>query len=71
MNKGVYCLVLNTSGTRLRVGARGDLAFPCGWYVYVGSALGTGGLSRVVRHIQIHIFTWETQMAYRLPALLS
>jgi Uri superfamily endonuclease len=52
MNKGVYCLVLSTPGARVSVGALGDLSFQTGWYVYVGSALGPGGLSRASRHIK-------------------
>jgi Uri superfamily endonuclease len=52
MNKGVYCLVLSTPGAHVRAGARGDLTFQSGWYVYVGSALGPGGLSRALRHIR-------------------
>jgi Uri superfamily endonuclease len=52
MDKGIYCLVLSTPGARIRVGALGDLSFQSGWYVYVGSALGPGGLSRASRHIR-------------------
>ena len=51
---GIYCLVLHTAGAVVRVGARGDVAFPAGWYVYVGSALGPGGLARVARHIRCY-----------------
>jgi HEAT repeat protein/Uri superfamily endonuclease len=33
------------------VGQHGEFEFPAGWYLYVGSALGPGGLlSRLVRH---------------------
>jgi Uri superfamily endonuclease len=52
MNKGIYCLVFSTPGAMIRVGALGDLIFQSGWYVYVGSALGPGGLSRASRHIR-------------------
>jgi len=52
MHKGIYCLVLSTPGVRIRVGALGELFFQSGWYVYVGSALGPGGLSRALRHIR-------------------
>jgi Uri superfamily endonuclease len=52
MAKGVYCLVLSARETQIKVGALGLLTVPPGWYVYVGSALGPGGLSRAARHIR-------------------
>lgn len=52
--KGIYCLLLKTKGAVLPVGALGTMTFPAGWYIYVGSALGAGGLARVTRHI--HLF---------------
>ena len=48
--KGVYLLLLEAYGP-LTVGRLGALTFS-GWYVYVGSALGPGGLKRVERHFQ-------------------
>ncbi|WML67335.1 MAG: hypothetical protein METHP_00849 [Methanoregula sp. SKADARSKE-2] len=53
MDKGIYCLVLATAGTTVRTGALGEIVFPEGWYVYVGSALGTGGLKRLDRHVTL------------------
>lgn len=50
----MYCLVLQTDGAVIRVGARGEVVFPAGWYCYVGSALGPGGLARVARHIRCY-----------------
>ena len=49
---GTYALVLRNSGRReILVGRLGTLAVEPGFYVYVGSALGPGGLaSRVGRH---------------------
>ena len=52
--KGIYCLILNTRGAKRSVGALGEILFPPGWYIYVGSALGTGGLGRVDRHIRVY-----------------
>lgn len=53
MDKGVYCLLLEcTAAVDLRIGALGIRRFVPGWYLYVGSALGSGGLSRVSRHIR-------------------
>lgn len=52
--KGIYCLILKTCGAVCSVGALGEVTFPAGWYIYVGSALGPGGLSRVDRHIRVH-----------------
>jgi Uri superfamily endonuclease len=51
MDKGIYCLVFRSSPCEVRVGALGVLMFREGWLVYVGSAQGGGGLSRVRRHI--------------------
>lgn len=52
MDKGVYLLVLRLPEARtLDVGALGRREFPAGWYVYVGSAHGAGGLrARLRRH---------------------
>ncbi len=52
MGKGVYLLVLHLPEARvLGVGALGRRDFPAGWYLYVGSAHGPGGLdARLKRH---------------------
>ena len=53
MKKGIYCLLIkNSSEQSISVGALGSITFPAGYYIYVGSALGSGGLSRVSRHIR-------------------
>ncbi|PSP86054.1 DUF123 domain-containing protein [Halobacteriales archaeon QS_6_64_34] len=48
---GTYTLVLarDHSGP-IEVGALGAIDFPAGWYAYTGSALGSGGFSRIDRH---------------------
>ena len=53
MDKGIYCLVFSNPACRVRVGALGEIAFGKGWHVYVGSALGSGGLARLERHIAL------------------
>ena len=53
MDKGVYCLVFENNECTIRIGALGDLTFRAGWYIYVGSALGSGGLKRLARHISL------------------
>ena len=51
--KGVYCLVLRTPGREVAVGRLGPVIFRAGYYIYVGSALGPGGLeARVGRHFR-------------------
>jgi len=53
-NKGSYLLVLeNTDDVDSHVGKLGELHFPKGWYVYVGSALNSLD-SRLKRHQQKH-----------------
>jgi Uri superfamily endonuclease len=53
MDKGIYCLVFKNPGCTIRVGALGNLTFQPGWHIYVGSALGSGGLHRLRRHISL------------------
>ncbi|MDN7024813.1 GIY-YIG nuclease family protein [Methanoculleus sp. FWC-SCC1] len=53
MDKGIYCLVFTNSLREIRVGSLGARAFAGGWHVYVGSALGSGGLARAERHIRL------------------
>jgi Uri superfamily endonuclease len=51
MDNGIYCLVFKNAACKVRVGALGEVAFKPGWHVYTGSALGSGGLKRLIRHI--------------------
>lgn len=51
MDKGIYCLVFSNPACTVRVGALGEIAFLRGWHIYAGSALGSGGLARLERHI--------------------
>jgi Uri superfamily endonuclease len=53
MDKGSYCLVFKTPGCTIRAGALGVRQFQAGWYIYVGSALGSGGLLRLGRHFSL------------------
>ena len=53
MPKGIYCLVFRNPGCTIRIGALGQVAFRSGWHIYVGSALGSGGLARLDRHIAL------------------
>ncbi len=48
---GTYCLVLRLSpGAQITVGALGRFTFPEGFLVYIGSALGSGGLAGRLKH---------------------
>ncbi|MCZ7395179.1 MAG: GIY-YIG nuclease family protein [Candidatus Methanoperedens sp.] len=52
--KGVYVLVLRLDETRdIRVGKLGKFNFKRGYYAYVGSAQGGGGIKRVTRHFSV------------------
>jgi len=53
MDKGIYCLVFENPGCTISVGALGTVTFSPGWHIYVGSALGSGGLKRLARHIAL------------------
>ncbi|WP_340098479.1 GIY-YIG nuclease family protein [Salinibaculum salinum] len=51
---GTYTLLVDVlETTTTEVGALGTLTFDPGWYAYTGSALGTGGFSRVQRHREL------------------
>lgn len=51
---GAYVLMLRLRRpARLRIGQMGLRTFPSGWYLYIGSALGPGGVAaRVARHLR-------------------
>ncbi len=51
---GTYTLILELPNTTaITVGRLGRFQFPRGWYVYVGSARGPGGLAaRISRHLR-------------------
>ncbi|KAF1078538.1 DUF123 domain-containing protein [Methanogenium sp. MK-MG] len=69
--KGIYCLILKTEGAVLCVGALGELQFPAGYYIYVGSALGPGGLARVTRHIRVYQGTGDYRPRWHIDRLLT
>ena len=49
--KGTYALVLRLEGRKeIEVGKLGTFTFPAGYYLYVGSALGPGGLEARLAH---------------------
>lgn len=49
--KGIYCLIFENKACEIEVGKKGVLVFPTGFHIYAGSALGSGGLKRVGRHV--------------------
>lgn len=52
--KGVYCVIATMRETRrIRVGSLGEIEFPSGTYVYVGSAMA-GVEQRIGRHARKH-----------------
>ncbi|MGB9940769.1 GIY-YIG nuclease family protein [Methanosarcina sp.] len=51
--KGVYCLIFENRACKFEVGKKGEFSFDAGFHIYVGSALGSGGLKRVKRHINL------------------
>jgi len=53
--KGVYCLVFENRSCVIEIGKKGTFSFPEGFYIYVGSALGSGGMKRVKRHIELSL----------------
>ncbi|HOI14605.1 MAG TPA: GIY-YIG nuclease family protein [Methanoculleus sp.] len=53
MDKGVYALILENTGCVVWIGALGEREFFAGSHIYVGSALGSGGLARADRHVRL------------------
>lgn len=53
--KGVYCLVFENRSCVIEVGKKGMFSFSEGFHIYVGSALGSGGMKRVKRHIEFSL----------------
>ena len=52
--KGVYVLILRLDNdTCIHAGKLGELHLDRGFYAYVGSAHGTGGFRRVMRHFDV------------------
>ncbi len=50
--KGTYCLCINVEDDiKIRVGALGEITFPRGAYIYVGSALNSL-IPRIDRHLK-------------------
>lgn len=48
---GTYALMLTSQRTgSVRIGRLGDFALQSGFYIYVGSAFGPGGLAARIRH---------------------
>ena len=72
--KGVYLLfLLNTAATELIIGKLGKGFFPQGLYIYVGSAMGSGGLEkRLQRHLskQKKIF-WHIDYLTTISTLIT
>ena len=53
MDKGIYALIFFNRPCSLAIGSLGKVRFRGGWHVYIGSALGPGGLVRVRRHLRL------------------
>lgn len=72
---GTYALLLRLDVPRtVVVGALGPLDFPSGWYLYVGSAHGPGGLAaRLARHRRRadKRFHWHIDYFRAVSALLE
>ena len=53
---GTYALILESSSKKsMKIGGLGNLLVQPGFYTYIGSALGTGGLkARVSHHLNTH-----------------
>ena len=52
---GIYVLLLHLPEEKtITIGKLGTFDFPSGWYAYIGSAMGPGGLvARIKHHLQV------------------
>lgn len=58
LGHGFYILILHLKRTKvISVGKLGKCSFPAGYYTYVGSALGPGGLAARLKH---HMYSTAT-----------
>ena len=64
---GTYALILSCSTDfGIQIGRLGTMRLQPGYYVYLGSALGPGGLrARIAHHQKLSL---TTPLAHRLPA---
>jgi len=54
MAGGTYTLLIELPGAAtISFGASGEVDLSAGWYAYTGSAMGSGGFSRIDRHRRI------------------
>jgi endonuclease-3 len=54
MAGGTYTLLIELpEAATIAFGASGEVDLPAGWYAYTGSAIGSGGFSRIDRHRRI------------------
>ncbi len=53
MDKGIYCLVFRNPACTAGIGALGTISFAAGFHIYIGSALGSGGMKRLERHCRL------------------
>jgi Uri superfamily endonuclease len=67
--KGIYCLCLKNSRTILSIGKLGERTFEEGWHLYIGSALGPGGLARAERHQRLAV-TRDRRPTWHIDHLL-
>ena len=63
---GTYALVLSArAGGIIRIGRLGELRLQSGIYVYVGSALGPGGVrARLMHHLELFGAIRPTPLAH-------
>ncbi len=73
--RGAYILALSVPEDAIvTVGKLGAISFPAGVYAYVGSALGSAGLQRIRRHINVFAgyntkHTWHIDYLSTIAAL--
>ena len=70
INTGTYVLLLHLpTDETLTIGKLGTFDFPAGWYAYVGSAFGAGGLVGRLKHHLKPVEKPHWHMDYLRPAL--
>jgi Uri superfamily endonuclease len=54
--KGTYILVIFLNeNSKIKIGSLGKVSFPTGFYLYIGSAMGTSGSVTLINRVKRHL----------------
>lgn len=63
--KGTYLLLIKVNDhTTIKIGAQGEIPFKRGFYIYVGSAMGTKGSTTLLNRVKRHVRTKDQKRVH-------